>query len=594
MTVGPGLIDATRAALAARPLGVVAVAVAALIAALGLSLVVASGAEAGKLGNAKKAIKKEIRSQGAQPIKVSCRMKGKPHKPPGRYAKCKWASAQLDSAGTTRTCRGEGELIGKRKRQRLKFRQTSCKVDKGATKNNEFMPAQLAKKGYESTYVFCYTNLVNGFKCKWEALNFRLNVIEDCVGRAANIKKKVTIRTKKCGVNQAATQAQSSVKKKLTSRGLNPGQINCRPGGIITCDYRATISSAGWTYSCEGGADLQNPSAPPKVDPCDLHAPDLAPVKSPGPRPYFGVNEAWQSMLGQIDELAGIGATTARMSIPWNNVEENKNSYNWAVSDAAYNRLLNHGVKPVLIITGAPCWARPGDCGFTFPPSSAHLGDWGDFAAAVANRYPNALAIEVWNEANTSKFFQGGPDPALYSKLLEHAYDSIKAVRPQMAVLTTGLAAHANNEPGQQRYDDFLREIYKRGAKNHSDAIGHHAYPGGGPEGNHREAIRTQLADLKDVMLDFGDQNKDIWITESGVSTTASGGKAYSAAQQAKVYAGLYKLYRQVPGIPTAIFHRWRDAGPGNGPESGFGLQASNGSNKPVLCSLASAAGSPC
>lgn len=578
-------------------LAILLAVIAALVAILGLTLITAPEAEAGKLGKAKKEINKKIRQEGQQPIKVSCRMKGKPHKPPGRYARCKWASAELDSTATTLTCRGEAELRGKRRRQRLSFKQTGCKTDKGATQNsNEFMPAQLAKQGYESTYVFCFTNLVSGYKCKWEALNFRVNVTEDCTGKAKNIKKKVSIRVKRCGVNQTATQAQGAVKQRLSSQGLTPGQIKCRPGGSINCEYKATTSSAGWTYSCEGGATLQNLSSAPKLDACDLQAPDLAPLKSAGPRPNFGINEGWPTMLGELNDLRDIGANTARMSVPWNAVQPNPGGFNWSSIDPVYNAMLAKGIKPVVILTGAPCWATAGSgCGFAYPPSSAHLGSWGAFSAAVANRYPQALAIEVWNEANTSKFFHNAPKPAAYAGILKAAYQAIKLVKPQMTVLTTGTAAHALNGPGQQRYDEFLREVYKQGAaKQYSDGIAHHGYPGGGPEGDHRAAIRAQLADLKDVMLDFGDQEKDIWITETGVSTTAYGNKAYSQSQQAKVYSDLYNMYRKVPGVPTVIYHRWRDLPSGNGPESGFGLQKSNGTRKAAYCSLAAAAGSPC
>ena len=161
-----------------------------------------------------------------------------------------------------------------------------------------------------------------------------------------------------------------------------------------------------------------------------------------------------------------------------------------------------------------------------------------------------------------------------------------------MPVLTTGLAPFASSGPGQQRYDDFLRDVYRQGTKGYSDGIAHHAYPGSGPTGDYQQSIRVQIADLKDVMLDFGDQDKPIWITETGASN--AGNKPYTEAQQAQAVAAIYKQFRRIPGIPAVVAHRWRDDASASGvlsAETGFGLQRSNGTEKPVFCVLAAARG---
>jgi hypothetical protein len=170
--------------------------------------------------------------------------------------------------------------------------------------------------------------------------------------------------------------------------------------------------------------------------------------------------------------------------------------------------------------------------------------------------------------------------------MLKSAYTAIKAAAPRMTVLTTGLAPYATDRPGQRRFDKFLRDVYAQGTARYSDGIAHHAYPGSGPSGYLR-SVRGQLADLKEVMLAFGDQDKPIWITETGASNTSD--KPYTEAQQAKAVPGIYSMLRRVPGVPAVIIHRWRDAKPGHAAESGFGLFRSNGSRKPVYCALAKA-----
>ncbi|MGB6425813.1 MAG: hypothetical protein WBF18_11095 [Solirubrobacterales bacterium] len=596
--MGPGATGLRRA-VELNPFAAAAAIAAAVLACLTLALGWAPAiADAGIKGQAKKATKAKIKSLGAQPVKISCRVKGKR----GRDgAKCKWTFAKTAGGSSVKNCKGLGLL--KRKKGKLKFKQSGCKADKGAKAVAELLPAKLAKQGYEATFVFCYTTLGYGYKCKWEALSFKADEIEDCWGAARSQDKKVTITVKGCATNEIAAAAQSSVKDALAALGLTAGQINCRPGSPIKCTYEASQRSGGWTYYCEGGATAQKPEGPFSVDPCDLHAPDEAPLTPAlGPHPFFGINDTWASIPGQIGRLSQLGADTARFIVNWTGVQPNPPSptggpsYDWTQPDTAYDAMVGYGIRPILIIQSAPCWAtgvascNPYDSGY--PPDDGHLADWGDFAAAVAERYPQARAIEVWNEANADLFFRNAPRPIKYSKLLKTAHGSIKAEDPSMPVLTTGLAPFASSGPGQQRYDDFLRDVYGQGTKGYSDGIAHHAYPGSGPTGDYQQSIRVQIADLKDVMLDFGDQDKPIWITETGASN--AGNKPYTEAQQAQAVAAIYKQFRRIPGIPAVVAHRWRDDASASGvlsAETGFGLQRSNGTEKPVFCVLAAARG---
>lgn len=596
--MGPG---ATGLRLGAEPspFGIRAAIAVAILTCLVLVLGLAPAtAEAGIKGQAKKATKAKIKNLGAQPVKISCRVKGKK----GRDGvKCKWTFAKSAGGSSVKNCKGLGLL--RKKNGRLKFKQSGCKADKGAKAVAELLPDKLAKKGYEATSVFCYTTLGYGYKCKWEALNFKANVIEDCRGAGRSKDKKVTTTLNGCATNQTATSAQSSVKDALAGQGLTAGQVNCRPGSAIECTYEASEQSAGWTYYCEGAATAAKPEGPFDVDPCDLHAPDEAPLTpAPGPHPFFGINDTWAAIPGQISRLGELGADTARFTVNWTGVQPNPPSptggpaYDWTQPDTAYDVMVGHGIEPILIIQSAPCWATGvASCSssdFGYPPDDPHLADWGDFAAAVAERYPQARAIEVWNEANADLFFRDAPRPIQYSKLLKEAYSSIKAEDPTMPVLTTGLAPFANDGPGQQPYDDFLRDVYQQGTKGYSDGIAHHAYPGSGPSGDYKQSIRVQIADLKDVMLDFGDEDKPIWITETGASN--AGNKPYTEAQQAQAVAAIYGQFRRIPGIPAVVAHRWKDDSAASGvlsAERGFGLHRSNGTHKPVFCSLAAARG---
>lgn len=565
---------------------------AALIGAAGVGAASPATAQAGIKGKAKKKTKKRIQKLDARPVKISCKRTKKDG------VKCKWTYAKLLGSSTVRNCKGESQL--KRKRGRLRFRQRGCKGDRGAGAVIELLPAKLLQEGYEATSVFCFTTLGSGYNCVWEGLSFKPSAIEDCSGTATSRDRTVTINPAGCTPNAELTASQASVKSELTSSGLTPGQINCRPGSPIECTYEASTASGGWRYSCSGSASGPNALGRFSVERCDLSAPAEAPLTpTPGPHPTFGVNEGWTLYPGQLRMLRDdFGAQTARFSVNWAAVEESPTAgYDWSQPDSVYSAITARGLKPIIILGAAPCWATDDPCSagqYNHPPSLSNLPAWQDFVREAARRYPEALAFEIWNEANSGLFFHGAPRPARYARVLERAYDAVKSVDPKLPVITTGLAPYATSAPGAWRYDDFLRDLYREGIKGHYDAIAHHGYTGRWPDEDYEQSIRIQLAALKDVMLDYGEQDTDIWITETGVSN--NGSKPFSEAEQAEAITKLYRQYRRIPGVPVVVAHRWRDDGTAGGAlaaEAGYGLQRENGSLKPAYCALSAVRPAP-
>ena len=505
-------------------------------------------------------------------------------------------AARFATAAASQGCRaGVGHL---------RLQRSGCRRDKGATGLLALLPAKLAKRGYERGHGLCFTSFRRGgFNCDWEALRFTPNAVKDCSGGLRSRHQRVRISRSHCAPNPGATAAQSGVKSALGALDLDAGLVKCFPGSPVECGYRASMRSGGWTYGCAGEARAATPDGPFDLDRCELHAPAKAPLRArPGPHPVFGINDVWASYSRhQFNRLAALGADSARFTVNWAGVEPerpdllSRHSYDWSRPQRVYDRMVARGIEPIVIIGSAPCWAtgrpkcRDGD--FGYPPSGVHLPDWAAFAAAVARRFPRASAIEVWNEANHGRFYRGAPRPGRYATLLEWAYGAIKGEDRSLPVLTSGLAPFARSGVGRQRFDEFLRALYLRHAKRYSDGIAMHTYPGG-PKSHYKGAIRRQIADLKDVMLDFGDQDKPIWVTETGVST--AGRNAYTERQQARAVAALYRQFRRIPGVPAVIFHSWRDEAlpaPGLAAEAGYGLQRENGTEKPVFCALAAVRG---
>jgi hypothetical protein len=86
-------------------------------------------------------------------------------------------------------------------------------------------------------------------------------------------------------------------------------------------------------------------------------------------------------------------------------VEYKRDHYHWGLYDQLYSRVLSLGMRPLFVLTNAPCWAavsekackRGKKSDLAEPPAPGEYDEWREFAGLVA-RYAEALAIEIWNE----------------------------------------------------------------------------------------------------------------------------------------------------------------------------------------------------
>lgn len=565
-------------------------ALLALIALLCAGLFVAANPEpasAGLKSKAKKQTRQAVAVREMKLVKLRCRRVG--NRGP-RPARCKWTAAKRRGSKTLR-CKGQTDL--KRGRGRLRFQKTGCKKDTGGTKLNRTIGVRLAKGGLEKTDAFCWGLMSGAFKCSFEAIRFA-NRTYDCSGAIKVSGSQYRYKRNSCSVDPEATQAQRAVRSDLQGSGLRPDGVRCRESYGWVCSWNASKASAGWRYVCEGTARSASAGGPFRRDPCRLNAPSRSPIGNPQAGQLFGVNEGWGRYQNEISRAEAAGSNTLRASIAWYTVEKSPGQYTWDYYDQVYSRMLSEGVRPLFIVTGAPCWAAPGNCAGgagSRPPSPAFEDEWGRFVAKVANRYPQAAGLEIWNEPNYDMFFKGGPDPERYARLLNQAYLGVRSVDDDLPVIFGGLAAFRRNVAGKEmRYDTFLRRTFAAGAANSSDAIGHHAYNGNELGEGHVDGLRWQLADLKDVMIDYGRRDMPFWITETGVSSAPA---SISTQEQAQTNAKVYRTLHRTPGVEAVIFHRWRDTGD-TGKESGWGMTTHTGAAKPVLCAIAAERGRSC
>jgi polysaccharide biosynthesis protein PslG len=395
-------------------------------------------------------------------------------------------------------------------------------------------------------------------------------------------------------------QLKKRLKNELRAQGLEPkGISSCRPKRgkkVMLCKWRAKGEFPGEIpYECAGKAKFHVKKKSWTIDACNNVNEPMMPLNAEaGPHPLFGYNDDWHQHTGQLNELAAGGGEIARTGLFWDAVERDPGNFDWSIFDALYSQMLAVGVRPLWVLYAAPCWAQAKKCDQGHP-AEEHYDELAAFAAQAAQRYPEAVGIEVWNEPNYEIYWGGPPDPESYAEMLKQVATAIHASNHSMPVVTAGLSPHINDDTDAMAYETFLRRVYATGAAQFADAIGTHPYPNRRYTEDYLGNIRVNLFRYHRVMADFGDAGKPMWVTETGVSNTGED-ESFNPEQQADALAKVYTLMRRIAHpIPVVVYHRYIDQ-PGHPrvKEQGYGVVTGGGQPKPAYCAMAAVREQPC
>ncbi|GAB4522632.1 MAG: hypothetical protein OHK0046_35460 [Anaerolineae bacterium] len=270
----------------------------------------------------------------------------------------------------------------------------------------------------------------------------------------------------------------------------------------------------------------------------------LTPVRHTNVNPY-GINTFLHMEVerdkveAQLQMITAAGFTWIREQFPWEDLEVDgrgqfTDSRNDVTGDGVpdtisswdkYDRLVSlaeqYGVQIQARLDNPPAWSHaqnPGIGAFA-PPDD--LQDFVNYAVAVAERYKGRIRYyQVWNEPNIyPEWGEQAVNPEAYTELLCRTYDALKAVDPEIVVISGALAPTISLTGRDLSDTIFLQRMYQAGAGECFDILSMQGYGlNSGPTDRRMRPTTINVAHnlyIRDLMVANGDAHKPIWITEA-------------------------------------------------------------------------------
>lgn len=306
------------------------------------------------------------------------------------------------------------------------------------------------------------------------------------------------------------------------------------PVGIIIALAGVLITVAG----CLGSAPTPTPTLEPTPTPTPTAPPPVYRDWPTLPTPTHSIQVfMWWELevaVRDLDLVRDMGFTWVKQKFPWRDIEGiERGARDWFRPDFLMDLVDEKGLNIIVRLDQQPFWSQVDGGAVPLPNAPpADFTAFGDFCFAVAERYAGRIdAYQVWNEPNLSREWGNQPpDPEAYVELLKECYTNIKAADPNAIVISAGLAPTSTIDPANvMPHEEFLRRMYQAGAQPYFDMLGVHAPgyqwpPDTSPEmavatGAQRWMVFRHVEDIRAIMLEYDDPNKQIAILEFGWTT---------------------------------------------------------------------------
>jgi len=239
--------------------------------------------------------------------------------------------------------------------------------------------------------------------------------------------------------------------------------------------------------------------------------------------------------------LQRIGGTMVRLCASPREIEQTRGQRDWEELEAEVDLALRSGMEPMMLICNTPVWALPVQ---QIPDATAILAlpedersnrlmrythqypyrkdlypEFADFCRDLATRMKGRIRLyQLWNEPNGYgwHFHDGFNHADEYVPFLAVAYQAVKEADPNALLLMGSL----DDKEGHAHF--FLNMYYEirdreYGGRSLCDGITVHPYD------NDISNMKHKLKRLRDIMLQNGDGDLPVFITEYGWRTGAGG-----------------------------------------------------------------------
>ena len=324
------------------------------------------------------------------------------------------------------------------------------------------------------------------------------------------------------------------------------------------CQWAGARPAAGATVLCVDVGDAASPDVvivgrlPGSVTPPAVYTVGV----SGG---YGMMAEPAADLTRELDIYRAMGVSWLRIDVDWSAIESTEGVFDWSTVDRVVAAATGFQILGVLAYS--PLWATS-DTGETHAPPT-DLADYTAFCAAAATRYAGKIAAyEIWNEPNHEPFWTTGPDPAVYTDMVQAAYTAIKAQDSEATVIA-GALSPAVTAGGDYAPVDFTAACYTAGISGSFDAWSVHpyCYPAS-PDDVATIAWNTfqRLPLVHDAMVAAGDTSP-IWLTEFGAPTGTDPTAVTEAVQAAHLATAIVQaqVWDWVEG--PLFFYSGRDRG---------------------------------
>ncbi|MBE0691063.1 MAG: hypothetical protein IH587_13170, partial [Anaerolineae bacterium] len=243
----------------------------------------------------------------------------------------------------------------------------------------------------------------------------------------------------------------------------------------------------------------------------------------------------------QVEMIAEAGFGWLRQEFPWEDIEiharddfeDRRNDRDgdgdidaddvisaWDKYDHIVDLAETYGLRLQVRLSNPPSWTHADPAiGEKAPPDDVQ--DYVNYAVAVAERYKGRIQhYQVWNEPNIYPEWGEQPvDPAAYTELLCRTYDALKAVDPEIVVISAALAPTINLADRNLSDYVFLQRMYDAGAARCFDVMSTQGYGFfSGPSDRRMRPTTLTFSHhlyLRDIMVANGDAHKPIWLAEA-------------------------------------------------------------------------------